>query len=550
MNKEYGKTSFILLGILVLFACENHDFNSQSINLVPSEPSDTPSYWCTWATHNYGADTTVFMNANFGINGHSGQANVLTEDHLFDPNGWLVAFPKAQKDLYVMYDAGWDVPFGVDFDGNQRWKLGSLELADDKFPSCTGNPAERLTKLNQMTKDAGWKGAAIWIAAHPYGYGQNGKFETNDEIEAYYRERVRWCKEAGVEYWKVDYGYLGGDLKFREMLTRIAAEEYHGMWVEHCIGGGPFNDDECPWDTPNFGKTGRYANWDNKVNLALQCLEFSDVFRTYDVTSHLSIPTTIDRCAAILKAAKQKPASKAILNCEDEPYLGAVLGSAIGIMRHPSHFQIDGYYYDPLHVKTKTNEVERAVLWQRIAPAFSVGMTPINVSDEILKDTYTFKKGDTWANWAIGQKIMQAAPARIARNMALPVVESNSQPPFVICCKNPNNSIAVATLGRVNDEKGFYFPSADVTIKEVDWQHHIGIFGRYKSLTLEGADIPAESRIFAQDLIAEEATDITSMVEITKNSIVISGKVIENIGLASASKNDTSAPGMVLKVIF
>jgi len=133
MNKEYGKTSFILLGILVLFACENHDFNSQSINLVPSEPSDTPSYWCTWATQNYGADTTVFMNANFGINGHSGQANVLTEDHLFDPNGWLVAFPKAQKDLYVMYDAGWDVPFGVDFDGNQRWKLGSLELADDKF---------------------------------------------------------------------------------------------------------------------------------------------------------------------------------------------------------------------------------------------------------------------------------------------------------------------------------------------------------------------------------------------------------------------------------
>jgi len=539
-----------VLFLISLSCCSRHGSTPRSLDLIPNESSGTPSYWCTWGIQNYGADSTVFLSAAYGINGHSGQANVLTEDRLFGEKGWLAAFPRVRKDLYVMYDVGWDVPRNENFDGNQRWKLGSLELAEDKFPSCSGTPAERLRKLNQMTKNAGWKGAGIWIAAHPYGYGHDERFQREEEVESYYRERLRWCKEAQIEYWKVDYGSMGGNLKFREMLTQIAAEENPGMWVEHSVGGGPFNDDECPWDTPDIGKTGRFANWDHKVELALQCIEFSDVFRTYDVTPHLSIPTTIDRCAAILQAVNQKPASRAILNCEDEAYLGAVLGSAIGIMRHPSNFEIEGYNYDPLHVRTKIDEVERAILWQRIAPAFAAGSTPINISDEILEDTYTFQAGDTWAEWAVGKKIMQAAPARTARNMMLPKVMSDGEPPFVVCCKNPNNTVAVVTLGRVSDKKGFYMPKADVSLMGIEWQQTIGIFGEYESLTLLGTEIPAGARFYAQDLLANEATDITSKLIITRNSIKLSGKLIEEVGLAAASENDTSAPGLVLKIVY
>ena len=60
---------------------------------------------------------------------------------------WLQQFPKIRGDLYLMLDDGWDVPYGVHPD-KSRDRFGTLELDEERFPSFTGTPAQRLKKLN------------------------------------------------------------------------------------------------------------------------------------------------------------------------------------------------------------------------------------------------------------------------------------------------------------------------------------------------------------------------------------------------------------------
>jgi hypothetical protein len=122
--------------------------------------------------------------------------------------------------MYILFDLGWDVPGGSEFD-NARWQLGSQQVAVDKCPSCTGKPSERLRKLDRMTKRAGWKGAGLWIAAQAYGDGRDGRLLSQAEVESFFRERLRWSHEAGIEYWKMDYG-ARGNFQFRAMVTRWA----------------------------------------------------------------------------------------------------------------------------------------------------------------------------------------------------------------------------------------------------------------------------------------------------------------------------------------
>lgn len=83
------------------------------------------------------------------------------------------------------------------------------------------------------------------------------------------------------------------------MLTRVAAEEAPALWVEDGRGGGPLNDEECPCDTKNFFRNASYRTWDADGVLAkaVSILLFSDVSRTYNVTTHLSSATAIDRVA-------------------------------------------------------------------------------------------------------------------------------------------------------------------------------------------------------------------------------------------------------------
>lgn len=555
-NLSFSITVSLAFSLLILVTgCQPLQPSSkplaQSINLVPHKPAKTPNYWCSWGVQNYAADDAAF-DACVELKGHFPMAEVLTEKHLFHNPGWANYFPKASKDLYIMFDLGWDTPPGVRFD-NERWRLGTLELSTDKFPSCTGTPAERLRKLNQLTKAAGWRSAGIWLASQAAGDGKDGQFMDEKALEQYWRQRAEWSRYAGIEYWKVDYGARGGNPEFRKMLTRIAAEKAHGLLVEHGRGSGPVNDEECPWDTKVYNRKGSYRTWGNGEVLkqAVTLAEFSQILRTYDVTAYFSVPTTLDRVAQILAEFSGRSNVGCIINCEDEPYIAAVLGCAMGILRHPLwRDEPPGIEYDPFDYRKRIDEVTRAVHWHRIAPAFAVGKTENLLDENVLIDTWKFRKGDSWATWLDDKEVLQTAPARVSRGMPLPGVSvpDAGPAPFVFSSRHPNGAVSVATLPRISTGRGAYFPLADVSIEIADAAVPVGIFGRYHSLTLNLTEEPGECRIWAQDLAADKATDITDKVKFEANRITLCGHLIEQIGLSAATPNDLSEPGLVLVI--
>jgi len=58
-----------------------------------------------------------------------------------------------------------------------------LILSEQKFPECTGTPVARLRKLNEMTKQFGWKGTGFWVSAKPFEYGKNGNKQSLQETK-------------------------------------------------------------------------------------------------------------------------------------------------------------------------------------------------------------------------------------------------------------------------------------------------------------------------------------------------------------------------------
>lgn len=533
------KITLLIIITINLLSCDTNQ-NDQVINLIPESISPTPSYWCTWGTQNYASDSTTLKNAVWGVNGHYTQANHLTQEAVFGENGWAQFIPEVSSDLYIMFDVGWDIQPEINFDHN-RWRLGSLELAQDKFPDCTGTPAERLKKLNQMCIDHGWKGAGIWVAAHP-AVQNPAKNMTRKEIEDYYRERFNWSREAGIKYWKVDYGAFGDEHWFREMLSNLSRDTNSGVIVENARNSAPTNDYECPWDIDNYNETGKFVEWGDGSVLekTTQMIGYSDAFRTYDVTAHLSVPTTLGRAAQQLAATSVNNENECILNTEDEMYIGAVLGCAIGIMRHPQWKKMQGNNYDPFYARKRITEIIRAVRWQRISPAFGVGSASVQLDEKYLSDSWTFAKGDTWASWFDEKEVIQKAPARVARGMNLPEVESNEEVPYVIASRHPNGAVAVATLPRVTSTKSLFHPKAVVTLNDLECEPPIGIFGSYEKLVLNFKYMPEKFSVYAQDLAADNAINITREIVAEKNRLILPGELLERLGTKANGQDDFS----------
>ncbi len=546
----------VALLILLAWGCNNSKTDlkdlirqriaESDINLIPDSAGTTPSYCCTWSCQNFATDTFSIRYA-IGLGDHTVPSDNLTEEAVFHNPGWEKRLPQGiKKDLFLVFDVGWDIAGGSHAEKEKKWILGTHEVATDKFPSCTGTPEEKLSKINGLSKKAGWKGAGLWIAAQS-ALDSRGLKPTEKELEAFFRERLRWSKNTGIYYWKVDYGARGGDINFRQMLTRLAHEEAPELWVEHGRGSGPFNDDECPWDSPNIGKTGSYKYWDSGKALATahNLLGFSDVLRTYDVSAQLSVPTTIDRVAQILNSFTSKPTGKGIINCEDEPYIAAALGCAIGVMRNPAFIIPPDQNYDPLRSKDQMDAVIRAVRWQRMSAAFSVGFNTVTLDSTFNKDYWKFQTGQSWAKWMTGKTVMQEAPTRVARGLEMPEVKCEGQKPYVLCSKFPNGNYAIATMLRTDSLKGFFYPTADITIR-CDKPKPLGVFGRFKSLTVCFPDEVKIQKVFAQDLAGNKGFEITDLVKKEGSSILFSGELLNLIGLSSASKNDVSEPGLIL----
>jgi len=352
----------------------------QGESLVPAEPSGAPHYWCTWATQNYmyGHDLHQLNAAILeGDSGASLARTAMTEANVFAKTGWAESFyPKIRKDLFFLLDDGWETGGTATF-----------ELDTVKFPSFGGTSSERLRKLNSAIQQAGWRGAALWCRNTPEGDGVH-------PLEAR-------SNSAEVRYWKIDIG----DPSFSLVLLRN--ETHIPLTLEHVHGELPVNGD---WHTDGrFGS----QSWDSRRMIILRN---TDVYRTYDVTSILSLPTTLDRLASMLDGASGRPEVQGLLNVEDEVYVAAVMGCTMGVMRHPMTGLRPGgdpdlFFNGPRQAKKRLDEVVRALRWQRIAAPFSPGSGKVAIDKEILVDSWVFERAQTWQTELVGKTVRQGAPA-------------------------------------------------------------------------------------------------------------------------------------------
>ena len=507
------------------------------VNLIPTHPGSTPSYWCTFGTQNLGRDngTPVTAEQFEGDEGALLARDSLNTEILFGANGWAVQlYPTIRSDLYLVLDDGWDVPYRTD-PRKERWRFGSLILSEDRFPGFGQTPVERLTTINQRLKALGWRGAGLWVAAQALGEGRDEQSLTISERHAYWRERLVWSRQAQIEYWKVDWGLHAHDLEFRRMLTDMAREMAPGLIIEHAACIEPLN---------NQHGDRRFGTWSRAYEEARGLLVFSTVLRAYDVTPQLATVSMLDRIAELL----QMPvAGHPILNAEDEVYLGAALGCSLGIMRSSFWKEIEDVDWDPRKNKNRSLEVVRAVRWQRIAPAFGVGYGSVSISDNILTDDWLFQRGDTWASWLIAQTVQQHAPAIVSRGLEIKSFQGTPPLPFVVASQHPNGAVAVATLPR-SLTRQIATLRADATLFVENVNAPIGIFGNFKSLTITATRPFNGARILAQDLAIDTAVDISEQVLIKQSQVTIPGDLINRIGTSVNVVGDISDPGLVILI--
>jgi hypothetical protein len=359
---------------------------------------------------------------------------------------------------------------------------------------------------------------------------------------------VEWSKYAGVKYWKIDGGGIENFWSYK-----IKEEIFPELTLEYVTPAGNLNPE---WDVPDK-KTypSVYDFGGRKQKDMLRVLQYSDAFRTYDASPVLMTVTTIRRVHDILKQTQGQAKYRSILNVQDDCNAAAGLGCLVASKRHPNymertlegkdlHHQLSG----KRHMQGRINEAERYGRWSRIAPAFPAGEGSYLSSDTELIDYYKFTKYDTWNKATYNKNVYQSAPAIMARNMPLPKVEIDGDAPYVMSTTYPNGPVCVATEGRVKPKDQWFHPRAKVTVKLDDMNQPVGIFGHYDELILEFDEAIMADKIWAQDLLAEEATDIKSEIKIKENKLFIPGELIDKIGTSEGDKGDISVPGMVLKL--
>lgn len=486
------------------------------------------SYWCTWLTQNFLAERysrqTEHEKLNFiGDQGAKAARRMINENEVFGKGGWASGWEGTRQNLYLVLDDGWDVPYGGHPD-LRRDAFGSLETDGERFPSTAGKePAERLKILNEKAKAFGWKGIGIWVAAQRCGKDFDKPFSQNDE--AYWRERILWSRQAGITYWKVDWGTLEHDNRFRKFLSDAAKELYPELAVEHAICCPPLNG-VCG------GKVkGRFSDDEKTCAASEEAVSYSEVFRTYDVLQPLSVATTLDRVAYLL------PFAKGYLNVEDEVYLAAALGCQAGIMRSSY-----GVGLDEWDDSERLQEVEAAIRWQSVAPPFVGGITLVD--EEILFDDYTFGEKETWYWVAHGKHIRQGAPASVARNAPLPLVKAgkDGKKPFVAISRHPNGVYAAAVLPRtVCGKRGYVGGEIEFSVSgQPDQIALFGIADRV-AFRFENANV---KQVTAKSVLGGEEVNIPVSKE--QDGFTVDGTVITTLW----HTRDKSAPAIAFTVEY
>jgi hypothetical protein len=466
-------------------------------------------------------------------------ADRLTEANLFGPEGWAQAFKAVHGDMILLLDRGWNQAPGSTASSSFQ-PSGSMEVSEAKFPSSTGGASQKLAKLSEKVQLLGWKGLGIVVSVMaPAGVA----------TEPYFRDHLRAGHQSGVLYWKLaPHGRMG--IRAQRDLAELAPGEAPNLVLESSYSWGPLNDQANTGQMHAMAGNGRFRTWaqGQMLETALEIAAFSRVFRTGETTPQLAIPTTLDRVAELLMRGGGDLGNDFLINCEDEAYLAAALGCTMGVMRHPALRPPADGGVDPRLLRYRTTEVVRALRWQRIAPPWPVGYTKTDLDGVRLEADWRLGVGDTPDPAAAGLMARQGAPARIARNTTLAAVSSGGTLPYVVTSKHPNGATAVATLPRVYAGRGVVYGEADVTIEVEDPMRPVGVFGRFKSLTLDLVAPPPAMRVMAQDLASGKAEDITERVNMAGSTMVIPGDLINKVGQSASPRDDQSDPGLVIQI--
>ena len=528
-------------GLCALGGCAGFRFGSAA-RCAP------PNYWCTWATQARLLDAHVTSGA-IAIPGDQGLPGVrdnLNEEILFGKNGWAkTQYPAVREDLLLVLDDGWDVPYGC-APGKDISVFSSCELNARRFPSFAGTSAERLRALDARIRDCGWRGTGLWIACQAFGESNKNRFP-EARLREELKRKLAASAEAGVAYWKVDWGVRAGEIPYRRLMSELRDAYAPQLVIEHCHPAG------SPLNGVRFGKgtsvTGSCRlqgdpSFASRLRPTEEVLAFSDVFRIYDTITPINNATDLER-AVVYGQTAERVGSRAFINVEDNVYIAACLGHATGVMRSPAWPKPD--VEDPVYRRDRAAEVTRAIAWQREAPAFTAasGLKTLT-SEAVLTDCWKFAPGCTWWTPVFGRTVEQKAPAVVARGLPLPkVTPLTVDVPFVLASRHPNGALTVGALPRLTVEKSFHTPPAAVAL-DADWTPGVplAVFGTFASVSVRAQ--ATGRRVHVRDLAGGKTRDVTDSCRFDGTRLTIDGKAIRCWALA---KGDRSIPGVRLELV-
>ena len=522
------------------------------MKLIPGEGKNTASYWCSWRNQRLFMPNPFLHMRQYNIPEHNKiQRDMLSDEFLFGKRGVLVDHMQdIRKDMYVLLDDGWDIPFNDDYTA-----FGSLVLNEERFPYGKESPAERLAVLNEKILDLGYAGTALWVPMSCIGETKEQTFD-KDAFRDYWIERAKWVDYAKIAYIKVDWGFHQRDVEYREILTDVIKKYAPNTKIEHAVLDS--------W----------FYNPNNDLKKLANLMRISDAFRCYDVRFDFNAVTTLGRAACMLTLdCDMRSDCEGLINVGEEPYVAAALGCTMGIMSHPllrgSIISLvpDDFENGISRRMTLKSEYhsfdnyQRALRWQRLAPATSFKKGETVHSSEWLEDSWTYEKEPYpyTLNDIVGKTIRQTAPQIVARGTSLPEIVripshyKKPYEPYVAASVNSKTGVyTIATLPRTIDRvMNCTTPAADIVARVVNADKCFAVFGVYNSLTLEFDKNIEGMRLFGGDMLLDEHGDITDLegVRIEGNTLTLDGELLSRLGLECAAFHDLSDPASVFKLV-
>ncbi|MBS5734132.1 MAG: hypothetical protein KHW87_05470 [Clostridiales bacterium] len=480
------------------------------MNFIPSmaqkENEWNGNYFCTWCSQ--------------------GGAAGMNEENMFGEKGLISSYPDDghKSELIVVYDDGWDIAPDTR-NPEEIYRYGVGYPNPDRFPSTRGmTPPQALRWLVDQTTRYGFAGAGLWMPMQTYR--ETDVMYDMDDFIAHYTKLAQWSQQAGIRYWKMDWGqHYWNNAEARENVTKIARKYAPDLLVEHahvCGSAAP---------EPNMETEEERAA---RLRHVCRVMNVSDFYRTYDCGGITLIPTTVSRLSALLTIAPnldENNGCRHIINVEDEVYIAAAMGATAGIMRNP----VNG--------GATWNEVKRMLNWQRIMPPFALKNDGNHVDDEWMRNEFITQ------DHAV---IKQSAPCRLSRNMPLAdlSLKIGQYQPWILCATHPNGAVGVYSTRRTVPDWENCWAYADITISVKTVDSPVGIFGEsYDTLTLVYPQDVTQKHVWVQDLADDTAYDVTDQVQRTKNSITLTRDQFPAFGLRVKAENDACMPGFMLQLL-